>query len=260
MLVPLLLVLSLAFFQRQAFLGIKWDFTLENYTRAWDSLYGSVALTSLWIAAAATVVSLLLGFPTAYAITRLSPKWRTTILILIVLPFWTNFLIRTYAWILLLNSEGLVNGALQALGLVAGPIEILYTPWAVILGMVYAYFPLMVLPLYAAIERLDPQLREAASNLGASRVRAMVDITLPLTMGGIVTGCLFVFVPSLGNFIIPELLGGGKTVMIGNLVRDQFLSARDWPFGATLATLLILFLIAIFVMQSWYTRRVAGEQ
>lgn len=255
MAVPLLLVLVYAFFQRGRFGGIVWRATLDNFSRALDTVYVSVLGNSLVIAGLTTLLALLLGYPTAYAITKLPRRWRTVALILVVLPFWTNFLIRTYAWIVLLNSQGPLNGLLLRLGIVGEPLELLYTRGAVIAGLLYAYLPLMILPLYASLERLDPQLREAAANLGATPWRAFRDVTLPLTTPGMIIGALFVFVPSLGNFVVPELLGGGKTVMVGNLIRDQFLKARDWPFGATLALVLIVFLVALFALQAWATRR-----
>jgi spermidine/putrescine transport system permease protein len=156
----------------------------------------------------------------------------------------------------LLNTEGPVNQALVNTGLVDEPLSLLYTKPAVVAGLLYAYLPLMILPLYSSIERLDPELQEAATNLGAGPIRTFVDVTLPLTLPGLVTGAIFVFVPSLGNFVIPELLGGGKTVMVGNLIRDQFLKARDWPFGSVLALSVIVLLVGLFALQSWVTRRV----
>lgn len=258
MAVPLLLVLVYAFFQRGRFGGVVWRFTFDNFGRALDEVYLSVLSNSLVIAGITTLLALLLGYPAAYGIAKLPRSWRTVALVLVVLPFWTNFLIRTYAWIVLLNSEGPLNKGLIALGLIDEPLGLLYTPGAVVAGLLYAYLPLMILPLYASIERLDPQLREAAANLGATPWRTFRDVTFPLTLPGVITGCLFVFVPSLGNFVVPELLGGGKTVMVGNLIRDQFLKARDWPFGATLALAVIAFLILLFVLQAWASRRVTG--
>lgn len=170
-----------------------------------------------------------------------------------MLPFWTNFIIRVYAWIMLLSGPGLVNSGLKALGL--GPIEVLYTEGAIVTGLLYSYLPLMVLPLYAAIDRLDPQLREASANLGASAFTTFRKVTFPLTLPAVMTGSLFVFVPSFGNFVIPELLGGSKSIMVGNLIRDQFLKARDWPFGATLALALVVALVLLLLVQSWMARR-----
>ncbi len=260
MAIPLAMVLAYAFFQRGRFGGVKLQFTLENFARVLDPVYLGVIGNSLLIAGVTTLLALLIGYPVVFAITRLPRRWRTIALVLVVLPFWTNFLVRTYAWIVLLNSEGPLNRALVATGIVDAPIGMLYTRGAVIAGLLYAYLPLMILPLYAAVERLDPQLSEAATNLGAPRWKVFRDITLPLTAPGAMIGAIFVFVPSLGNFIVPELLGGKKTVMIGNLIRDQFLTARDWPFGAVLALIMVLFLVALFALQAAVARRINGRR
>ena len=209
---------------------------------------------SLAIAGLATLLALVIGYPAAWAIARLPPRWRTVALILVVLPFWTSFLIRTYAWVVLLNSQGPLNGTLVSLGIIGVPLSLLYTPGAVVAGLLYAYLPLMILPLYASIERVDRELLEAAANLGAPPRTVFRTVMLPLTLPGILTGCVFVFVPSLGNFVVPELLGGGKLVMVGNLIRDQFLKARDWPFGATLALIVIAFLAVLLVLQARASR------
>ncbi len=247
---PLLLVVAYTFTRRGRFGGVEWAFTLENYSRAFDPLYLEVLRSSVVIALAATVIAFVIGFPTAYAITKLPPRWRTVALVLVVVPFWTNFLIRIYAWIVLLNSQGVVNDLLMGLGLIDERVGMLYTPGAVVIGLVYAYLPLMILPLYAAIERVDAELLEASANLGASRARTFVSVTLPLTLPGAITGSILVFVPSLGNFIVPELLGGGKTVMVGNLIRDQFLKARDWPFGSVLAIAVLVCLAILLIVQA----------
>ncbi len=260
MTIPLLLVFIYSFFSRGRFGGIVWEFTFDNYGRLFEPVYLKVFGTSILIAGITTILALLLGYPTAYAITRLSPKWRTIALVLVVLPFWTNFLIRTYAWIILLNSEGPLNSSLVSLGIISAPLGLLYNDGAVIIGLLYAYLPLVVLPVYASIERLDRQLLEAASNLGASRIRTFFTITLPLTLPGTMIGAIFVFVPSLGNFVVPELLGGGKTVMVGNLIRDQFLEARDWPFGAVIALFVVSLLVVLFAIQAAISRRINGKQ
>ena len=260
MAVPLALVLAYAFFERGRFGGIKPTFTLENFARIADPVYLSVIGNSLLIAGITTLLALLIGYPVVFAIARLPRRWSTIALVLVVLPFWTNFLVRTYAWIVLLNSEGPINKALLSLGVIHEPIGMLYTRGAVIVGLLYAYLPLMILPLYAAVERLDPTLTEAATNLGAPRWKVFRDITLPLTAPGAMIGAIFVFVPSLGNFIVPELLGGKKTVMIGNLIRDQFLTARDWPFGAALALIMVAFLVALFAVQAAVSRRINGRR
>jgi spermidine/putrescine transport system permease protein len=256
---PVLLVGAYMFARRGRFGGVEWAFSLDNFTRAVEPIYLEVFRDSLVVALAATVLALLIGYPTAYAIAKLPPRWRTVALILVVVPFWTNFLIRTYAWIVLLNSQGIVNDVLVSSGVVDEPVKLLYTRGAVIVGLVYAYLPLMILPLYAAIEKVDGELLEASANLGASRLRTFWSVTLPLTLPGAITGSILVFVPSLGNFVIPELLGGGKTVMVGNLIRDQFLKARDWPFGAVLAMVVVVLLVVLFLLQSWASRRIEGK-
>ncbi|SEU44987.1 ABC transporter permease [Nonomuraea wenchangensis] len=253
LLVPLGLVLSYTVFQRGRFGGVVYEFTTENFTRLIDPLYLGVVGNSLRIAALTTLIALLIGYPTAYLIAQLPSRWKTLALVAVVLPFWTNFIIRVYAWIMLLSGPGLVNSALGKLGL--GPYELLYHEGTIVTGLLYSYLPLMVLPLYSAIERLDPQLREASANLGASAFTTFRKVTLPLSVPGVLTGCLFVFVPSFGNFVIPEMLGGSKSTMVGNLIRDQFLKARDWPFGSTLALALIAVLVALLIVQAWAARR-----
>ena len=257
--VPVLLVLSYTFFERGRFGGVVYNFGFDNFARAVQPTFRKVLVSSTWIAGLSTLIALVLGYPVAYAIAKMPPRARTVFLVLVVVPFWTNFLIRTYAWIMLLNTQGLVNDALVGAGIVDEPVTLLYTRGAVVTGLVYAYLPLMILPIYASVARLDVELREASANLGASRFTTFLRVTLPLSLPGVVTGCIFVFVPSLGNFIVPELLGGGKTVMVGNLIRDQFLKARDWPFGATLALAMVAFLVLLFALQSIVSRRFAVE-
>ncbi|MFC5831716.1 ABC transporter permease [Nonomuraea insulae] len=253
LLVPLALMMSYTVFQRGRFGGVVYEFTMENFARLADPLYVGVVVESLKIAAVTTVIALLVGYPTAYLIAQLPRKWKTIALVAVVLPFWTNFIIRVYAWVILLSGPGLINSGLKVFGL--GPLDLLYNEGAIVAGLVYSYLPLMVLPLFAAIEKLDPQLREASANLGAAPLTTFRKVTLPLSLPGVMTGCLFVFVPSFGNFVIPELLGGSKSIMVGNLIRQQFLSARDWPFGSTLALAVIAVLIVLVVVQAWVARR-----
>ncbi len=256
MAIPMGFILSYAFLEKAPYGGVRLSFSLDSFTRALEPVYVSVLENTLLIASITTLLALVIGYPVAYAIAKLPPKWRTVAVILVVLPFWSNFLIRTYAWILLLNSEGIMNKGLLAVGVIDHPLALLYTREAVILGLLYAYLPLMILPLYASMERLDWSLLEAARNLGAGRARAFVDVTFPLTLPAAMIGAIFVFVPSVGNFIVPELLGGGKTVMVGNLVRDQFLKARDWPFGSVLALTMVGFLVLLFAVQGYVARRI----
>lgn len=252
---PLGLVILTSFFQRGQFGGIVYEWTFENYRRAFDPLYVRVLVFSLRVSLIATVAALLIGYPTAYFIATRPPRIRIALLVLVVLPFWTNFLIRTYAWIVLLNRNGLVNRALRGMGLTDEPIRLLNNEFAIVIGLTYAFLPLMILPIYASIERLDPGLREAAADLGASRIRTFFTVTLPLTLPGVVAGCIFVFVPSFGNYIVPDLLGGGRRVMIGNLIEQQFLSARDWPFGSVLAISVMAVMTVLLLLQGWVVAR-----
>ena len=253
---PLALVLANSFFRRGSFGDIVYEPTLDNFIRAIDPLYLGVLGYSIQMAAITTAVCFAIGLPVAYYIaTRRTARMRNALLLLVILPFWTNFLIRTYAWIVLLNREGVVNQALQGAGVIDSPLTLLYNDFAIVLGLVYGYVPLMVLPLYAALERLNPEVREAAEDLGARPFRVLRTVTLPLILPGVVAGCVFVFVPALGNFPVPQLLGGGRRIMIGNLVNQQFLETRDWPFGATLALGLMVVLTALLVVQSRVLRR-----
>lgn len=259
MLIPLGFIIAYTFLSRGTYGGIEFIFTAENYTRALDSLYLGVLIKSILIATSATVLAFLIGFPVAYAITKLPTNRQNLMLVLIVLPFWTNFLIRTYAWIVLLNTQGFLNKGLINMGIINQPLELLYKPSAIVLGLLYAYIPLMILPIYSALVRIDPSMKEAAINLGATPAQAFRQVTLPLALPGVLVGAIFVFVPSVGNFIVPELLGGGKTIMVGNLIRDQFLKARDWPFGSVLALSMVIMLLVLFFVQARVNRRVLGD-
>jgi spermidine/putrescine transport system permease protein len=253
--VPCGLIFVDSFFERGTYGGIDYVFTLENYRRAIDPLYLRIFLGSARIALTATIIALLLGYPAAYLI-ALQPKSRQMpLLILVMLPFWSNYLIRTYAWMVLLNREGLINRALGGLGLIDAPLPLLYNDFAVITGLVYGYVPFMILALYSSISKLGPDLREASTDLGAGALRTFLRITLPLTLPGIAAGCIFVFVLSIGNFVTPDLLGGKQRAMIGNLIYSQFLTARDWPFGAAIAFILIAIMMLLLAGQAWLINR-----
>jgi spermidine/putrescine transport system permease protein len=254
-LVPVGLILTYSFFRRSSIGGIDYTLTFDNYARAADPLFVNVLLFSIRTALLTTAIALVLGYAAAYFIATRSERWRLPLLVLIVLPFWTNLLIRTYAWIVLLNNEGLVNRTLRSLGLIDGSLPLLNNEFAIVVGLLYAYLPLMVLPLYASIERLGKSPREAAGDLGAGPVASFFRVTLPLTLPGIMAGCIFVFVPSLANFIVPDLLGGGKRIMVGNLIQSQFFAARDWPFGATLAVAVIVITMVLLGIQAWVLNR-----
>lgn len=255
LLVPLGLVVVYAFMSPSRFGGVQSPMTLDSVRRLTEPVFRDVIATSIVLAAVATMIALAIGYPAALAISRLSRQWRTVALIAVVLPFWTNFLIRMYAWIVLLNNEGLVNKLIRSLGVVDDPVALMNNRPAIVLGFVYAYLPLMILPLYASIERLDPELLEAATNLGAGAWTRFRTVLLPLTASGAVTGSLFVFIPSLGNFIVPELLGGGKTATLGTLARDQYLKARNWPFGASIALVVLVIVVMIVSVQGRLARR-----
>lgn len=227
---------------QDAFLQIKLN--LANYVfLVQDPLYLSAYLSSLKIAAVATLLCLLLGYPMAYGIARAAPGVRTVLLFLIVLPFWTSFLIRIYAWIGILKENGFLNNLLGTLGIIDQPLALLHTNFAVYLGIVYSYLPFMILPLYATLVRLDLSLLEAASDLGARPLRAFVSITLPLSMPGVIAGSLLVFIPAVGEFVIPDLLGGPGTLMIGKVLWTEFFSNRDWPLASAIAVALLLLLV-----------------
>ncbi len=260
MIVPCMLVFVLAFYERGTYGGIDWAaMTLENFRRAGDPLYLSIVLDSARIASIATVLAVLVGYPAAYAIARAPQRWQTSLLFLAILPFWTNYLIRTYAWIVLLNPVGLINSILLYLGLISEPLTLLYNEFAVVLGLIYNYTPFVILAIYSALQRLDPSYAEASRDLGAGAATTFIRITLPLTAAGVAAGAVFVFVLSIGNFVTPDLLGGGKLQMIGNLIYDQFLTARDWPFGATLSGLLIALMMALLMLQAIVANRVRGD-
>jgi putrescine transport system permease protein len=213
-----------------------------------DDLYYKAYLSSLKIAAISTFLTLLIGYPIAYAMTRASEEWRPTLLMLVILPFWTSFLIRVYAWIGILGQEGFLNQTLMFLGLTSAPLTILNTPIAVYIGIVYTYLPFMILPIYSALEKLDDSLLEAAEDLGCSRIKAFWLVTFPLSRGGIIAGCFLVFIPTLGEFVIPSLLGGSNTLMIGKVLWDEFFSNRDWPLASAVAVILLLILIIPIIL------------
>jgi spermidine/putrescine transport system permease protein len=214
---------------------VEWIVTLDNYRRLADPLIGMIFLRSLIFASLTTIVCAVIGFPLAYVVARTSPARQLVLLTLVMIPFWTNFLVRTYAWILILRADGLVNSFFLGLGIQPEPLSLLFTDFAVAIGLIYGYLPFMVLPLIVAIERISPVLEEAASDLYASRVGMFRHVVLPLSKPGFIAGGVLVFIPSLGAFITPYLLGGGQKMMIGTLIQQEFLVSRDWPFGSALS-------------------------
>src|SRR5215813_3114772 len=245
--IPLAIVGVYSGLTRGAYGGVTQPWTLENYARFFDPLYGAILLRSLLMAGAATALCLLLGFPLALFISR-AQKWRDLYLFLVILPFWTSFLVRTYAWMFLLRDTGLINTALLGLKLIRQPLPLLYNDGAVLLGLVYGYLPFMILPIFATLERLDPALLEAAADLGARPLTALFRVVIPLSGPGIRAGLILVFIPCVGAYLTPDLLGGGKTVMIGNLVQNQFTTARDWPFGSAVSLALMAIVVLLVVV------------
>ncbi len=245
-LVPILIMFVYSMMPRGIYGGVDPGFTLEHYRRFFDPLYLDILQRTFVWSVACTVICLVLGYPVAYVIAR-GGRWKNLLLFLVVLPFWTSFLVRTFAMIFLLRDTGLVNNWLLKLGLLQDPITMLYTPSAVMAGLVYGFLPFMILPIYASLEKLDLSLLEAAEVLGARPAERFRRITLPLSMPGVVAGCLLVFIPSLGSFLTSDLLGGAKQLMIGNLVQNQFSAARNWPFGSA-ASFIVMALVLAAVM------------
>ncbi|MGB4075010.1 ABC transporter permease [Pseudomonas sp.] len=260
LLLPCLLVLVYSFLERGAYGGIDYVFTWDNYQRALDPLYLEILLRSAKIAGLATLYAVLIGYPAAYAIARAPRQRQAVYLFLVMLPFWSNYLIRTYAWIVLLNRKGLIAGVLEPMGLYGELLNILYTESAVILGLVYNYIPFVILAIYSSLSRINGELWEASSDLGASGLTTFRRIILPLSVPGVAAGAVFVFVLSIGNFITADLLGGKQVLMVGNLIYSQFLTARDWPFGSALSFFLIAIMLLLLFIQAMLARRAQGAR
>ncbi len=252
MIVPMVLVVVISVLTRGTYGNIEYRFNIDNYARLIDPLYLRILAYSMWVAGLTTVITILIGYPLAYYIARANPQQRSFLLFLILVPFWTNFIIRIYAWIMILRTEGLLNNFLINLGVINFPLDILYTPLAVQIGMVYEFLPFMVLPLYTSLEKIENAQLEAAADLGARPWRAFLRVTFPLSVPGIVAGSILVFIPAMGMFVVPDLMGGAKTMLVGNLIRNQFLTARDWPFGSAASMLLMILTLAVTLV---YTRK-----
>lgn len=255
--IPLLIVVAVSFASRTAYGQVIFDFTLANYIRFTEPMYLSIFAGTLLVALATTVLTIILGYPLAYFIAQLPKAYQQAGLILVMIPFWINFLIRSYAWVIILRSQGVLNSFLLSMGWIDRPLQFLYNDTAVLLGMVYALLPFMVLPIYVSLEQLDRRLLEAASDLGASPWTAFRKITLPLTMPGIAAGTILVFISSLGMFVVPDVMGGAKSALIGNLIQNQFLSARDWPFGSALSIVLALLSLVLIIL---YYKALGAQQ
>ncbi len=232
--------------------GIKDFFAqldLENFVfLTEDELYWRAYVSSLWIATVSTAITLLVGYPIAYGMARAAPEWRPTLMMFVILPFWTSFLIRVYSWIGILSKEGYLNQVLIWAGLIDEPLQIINTNIAVYIGIVYTYLPFMILPIYASLEKMDESLLEAAEDLGCSRLSAFWLVTFPLSRPGVIAGCFLVFIPAIGEFVIPSLLGGSRTLMIGKVLWEEFFSNRDWPVASAVAVILLLVLVIPIIL------------
>jgi spermidine/putrescine transport system permease protein len=256
-LVPLLLILAYSFGTSGVYGGITLGFNPGNFLKVFDPLYLEIIVRTFVIALINTFLCLALGYPLAYFIAFKGGRWKNVLILMVMIPFWTSLLLRAYAWVVILGGNGIANQILQFLGITDEPITLIFTLQAVIMGMVYSYLPFMILPLYASLEKLDVRLKEAAQDLGASRWHTFWRVTLPLSMPGVIAGSILVFIPSAGEFVIPTLLGGSRTVMTGNLIQQQFLQARDWAFGSALSVMLAVLLVGAIM---FYVRRVGAEK
>lgn len=248
--VPNLMIIGTSFLTRDDANLIKMVFTFDNYERLFDPLYAKVLWHSFYMAITATILCLVIGYPFAYTIAKMPEKWRPFMLFLVIVPFWTNSLIRTYGLKLMLGTRGILNNTLMYLDIIDKPLRIMYTEYAVMIGLVYILLPFMVLPLYSAIEKLDNNYIEAARDLGANKVQTFIKVIFPLTMPGVIAGCLLVLLPALGMFYVSDLLGGAKNLLIGNVIKSQVLNARDWPFGS--ATSIALTLAMAIMLYAYY--------
>ncbi|MEF1291744.1 spermidine/putrescine ABC transporter permease PotB [Vibrio sp. M260118] len=249
-LVPNLMIIGTSFLTRDEANLIEMTFTLDNYFRLMDPLYAKVLWHSFYMAIIATLLCLVIGYPFAYIVAKMPEKWRPIMLFLVIVPFWTNSLIRTYGLKIVLGTQGILNKSLIAMEIIDKPIRLMYTETAVMIGLVYILLPFMILPLYSAIEKLDNTYLEAAKDLGANKFQTFTKVILPLTAPGIIGGCLLVLLPALGMFYISDLLGGAKNLLIGNVIKSQVLNARDWPFGA--ATSIALTIAMAIMLYAYY--------
>ena len=249
--VPTAVLLVYSFCERDELGRVVYTFTWGNYQRVFDPIYVRIFGRSIGYATLTTAICIVVGFPVACYIGRAREELRDRLLLLVMVPFWTSFLIRTYAWITILKQEGLLNAVLRSLPFGAGPLDLLYTPVAVMIGLVYAYLPFMILPIYGSVEKLDGALIEAAHDLGAGPLRVFSSVIIPLTLPGIAAGTLLVFVPSIAMFAITDLMGGARVPLIGNVIQNQFTQARDWPFGAALGVVFM----ALFAVTYWILLR-----
>ncbi len=265
-LLPLAVIVIYSWLMPGLYGGVEWEFYHWNYGRLfgwadgvmeiYEPIYLKILLRSLSLAILTVLLTLVLCYPVAFCISRLSPRWQVVFLFLITLPFFTSLVVRLYAWLLILKPSGVLNSTLLGMGLISEPLEILFTRTAVVIGMAYVMIPFMFMPLFASIGNLDRSLLEASSDLGAGRVQTFFKVMLPQTMPGVIGGSVIVFIPSVGNFVVPDVLGGAKGLMIGNLVEQQFLSARNWPFGSALSVVIMAVVLGVMLV---YVTRLARE-
>jgi spermidine/putrescine transport system permease protein len=267
---PLIIIIIFSFLEPGLYGGVVWNFYHWNYGRIfgwadgivefYDPVYLQILLRSLRLALITVALTLIVAYPVAFWVSRLPAKWQTMFLLLVTLPFFTSLIVRLYAWLMILRPTGVLNTLLAALGYSGQPIDLLYTDTAVVIGMVYVMIPFMFLPVYASVEALDRGLLEASADLGATPFQTFRKVLLPQTMPGILGGSVIVFIPSVGNFIVPDVLGGAKTLMVGNLIEQQFLAARNWPFGAALSVLVMTVVLTIMLIYVARLSRRTGPQ
>ena len=255
-LLPNILVIAVSFLTRDTSDFISLPVSIDSYSRIVDPLYFEVFVHSLWMAGITTVICLLLGYPFAWLISRARVRWQPLLMLLLILPFWTNSLVRVYALKLLLATNGLINKALLSIGIIDAPIDMLYTQGAVIIGLTYLLFPFMVLPLYAVFTDLRDDMLLASQDLGASKAQTFWHVVLPLTTPGIISGVLLVLLPAMGMFYVADILGGSRNLLVGNIIKNQFLDARDWPFGAAASVLLTLAMAVLLLAYRASSRRI----
>lgn len=264
-LVPLAIMMVTSFLAPGLYGGVEWTFYPHNFGRIlgfadpafeeFDPVYLAIFLRSVKIAVVTVILTLLVCYPAAFQVSRLSERWRNFCLFLITLPFFISLIVRLFIWVLILRQTGIINGVLLATGIISEPLEMIYTEGAIVLGMVYVFIPFMFMPVYASVEKLDWSLVRASQDLGAGPVRTFFRVILPLTLPGIVGGSIIVFIPALGNFIVPAVLGGAKVLMLGNLIEQQFLAARNWPFGSALAMLVMAVVLLLLFVHVWQDER-----
>lgn len=255
---PIIIIGVYSFCSRSPYGKIIYKFTSEHYKKFMEPIYLNVLWRSLMLAMISTIACLLIGYPMAMIISKASLKRRNILMMLFVLPLWTNFLLRTYAWMVLLRDQGLINQFLMALGIIDKPLKLLYNTGAVTLGMVYNFLPFMVLPIYSVLSKMDDSFIEAAKDLGATSTQVFLKVTLPLSMPGVVSGTIMVFMPAVSTFVISDLLGGGQTILLGNLIQNQFLVARNWQFGSAISMIMMVLIVIAMTISSKYKGEEGG--